>query len=208
MIVERVGETALRIRFDEGSLEEASRAADGLLHALGAEPLDEVAERWRGARSVMISLRGDPSPQLEQLIREPSSRRKRYIVGGQHSLYVRYDGPDLADVAERVGMSVDAVIELHASATYHLAFVGFAPGFPYLLGTPEPLARIPRRDTPRTHVPAGSLAIAGGWTGIYPNAGPGGWHVIGTVEATLFDPERARPSLFGDHVNEIRFAPR
>ncbi len=99
---------------------------------------------------------------------------------------VRYDGPDLADVAERTGRSVDEVVRLHVAAEYRVAFCGFAPGFAYLEGLPVEL-ELPRRATPRTRVPAGSVAIAAAYSAVYPSASPGGWHLLGSTPTTLWD---------------------
>lgn len=114
-------------------------------------------------------------------------------------------GPDLPEVARRLGMSEEEVVRRHAGAAYTVAFLGFAPGFPYLRGLPAELA-LPRRDTPRLAVPAGSVALAGGQTGIYPLATPGGWHIIGRTPLRLFCPEQDPPVLLrpGD---EVRFVP-
>ncbi len=110
---------------------------------------------------------------------------------------VRYGGefgPDLDSVAEACGLSPTDVIALHSAQPYPVLMLGFMPGFPYIGELPTPL-RLPRRPTPRTHVPAGSVAIANDQTGIYPNTSPGGWHLLGRTTATLFDPQRDPPSL-------------
>jgi KipI family sensor histidine kinase inhibitor len=109
---------------------------------------------------------------------------------------VRYDGADLAEAAAALGMSREAVVELHTRVDYTVAFVGFSPGFPYLVA-PErvPLLELPRLDAPRTEVPAGSVAVAAGYCGIYPRASPGGWNLLGGTDVVLFDPERERPAL-------------
>jgi inhibitor of KinA len=106
---------------------------------------------------------------------------------------VRYDGPDLSEVAERLQLSENELIRLHSEAVYTVFMVGFLPGFPYLGPLPEAL-RLPRRDTPRLRVPAGSVAIAGAQTGIYPQASPGGWHLLGTTDFRLFDPAQTPPA--------------
>ena len=110
-------------------------------------------------------------------------------------------GPDLAELAAHAGLEVRAAVALHSGADYRVAMLGFAPGFPYLLGLPAAL-HAPRRATPRTRVPAGSVAIGGAQTGIYPRELPGGWQLIGRTPLRLFDPMRAEPALLapGDRV--------
>lgn len=118
---------------------------------------------------------------------------------------VKYDGQDLAEVAQLTGLSESEVIELHSSTIFDAAFAGFAPGFLYCTGLPEVL-QLPRRATPRVVVPAGSLAIADTYTAIYPLNSPGGWNLIGTTTSKMFDADADQPSLLlpGDHV---RFVP-
>ncbi|MBM7842212.1 5-oxoprolinase subunit PxpB [Herpetosiphon giganteus] len=111
-----------------------------------------------------------------------------------HRIPIRYDGIDLAEVAERCQLTVNQVIELHASAEYRVAMVGFLPGFPYLDGLPAAL-HLPRRATPRAKVAAGSVAIANDQTGIYPQSSPGGWHILGTTPLHLFDSTASPPAL-------------
>jgi len=114
------------------------------------------------------------------------------------------DGPDLPAVAERCGLKEEAVIDAHASAEYVVSFLGFLPGFAYLDGLDRRL-HLPRREQPRTRVPAGSVAIAGAQSGVYPFDSPGGWHVIGRTPCTMFDPSREPVSLFelGDRVRFV-----
>ena len=117
------------------------------------------------------------------------------------TLDVRYDGEDLALIASDAGVSPDAVVALHTEAVYTVAFTGFAPGFGYLTGLPSQL-RQPRLESPRTRVPAGSVGLAGEFTGVYPRESPGGWRLLGHTSATLFDPHADPPALFapGDRV--------
>ncbi len=103
---------------------------------------------------------------------------------------VRFDGPDLEVVGHAVGGTASDVVELMTGVELHVAFVGFAPGFPYLTGLPPELAAIPRRRTPRVAVPAGSVAIGGGFASVYPRATPGGWSLLGHTSIELFDPDR------------------
>jgi KipI family sensor histidine kinase inhibitor len=110
------------------------------------------------------------------------------------TIEVTYDGADLADVAELTGRSVEALVEALTTAELTVAFGGFAPGFGYLSGLPEEL-HVPRRATPRTRVPAGSVALAGPFAGVYPPASPGGWQLVGRTDAVLFDVDRDPPAL-------------
>ncbi|OXM85307.1 5-oxoprolinase subunit PxpB [Paenibacillus rigui] len=114
--------------------------------------------------------------------------------GGEH-------GPDLALIAEQAGMTSGQAIELYCSVEYIVHMIGFVPGFPYMGGLPQPLAA-PRRSEPRLKVPAGSVGIAGVQTGIYPQAIPGGWQLIGRTPVRLFDAYQEPPALFrsGDRV--------
>lgn len=114
---------------------------------------------------------------------------------------VRYDGEDLDACARHAGLSVSEFVAAHTAPTYTVAMIGFAPGFPYLLGMDPRLAK-PRHATPRAQVPAGSVAIGGVQTGVYPAAGPGGWNLIGVTDFELFDPAQSQPSSLraGDHV--------
>ena len=105
-----------------------------------------------------------------------------------------FDGADLADVAELTGRSVAALVEALTAAELTVAFGGFAPGFGYLSGLPDDL-HVPRRATPRTRVPAGSVALAGPFAGVYPQASPGGWQLVGRTDAVLFDVDRDPPAL-------------
>lgn len=120
------------------------------------------------------------------------------VYGGRH-------GPDVGEVAIATGLSESEVAELHASVTYRVYMLGFVPGFAYMASL-DPRLAIQRRATPRARVPAGSVAIAAGQTGIYPMETPGGWHVIGRTTVRPFDPDRSDPFLFraGDRV---RFHP-
>lgn len=119
---------------------------------------------------------------------------------------VRFDGPDLLEVASLAGITASAVIAIMLNTVFTVGFVGFCPGFAYLLGLPEPLAGVPRRPTPRTRVPAGSLALAGGFTAVYPQSSPGGWHLVGTTTAVLFDPTTTPYALLTSG-NRVRFVP-
>ena len=107
-----------------------------------------------------------------------------------------YDGPDLAEVARLTGLDEDEVVAAHTGTPWRIAFGGFAPGFAYLTGGDERL-RVPRRDEPRTTVPAGAVGLAGEFSGVYPRPSPGGWQLIGSTDAPLWDPDRDPPALLG-----------
>lgn len=125
--------------------------------------------------------------------------------GREWRIPVRYDGPDLPEVAETLRMSADEVIERHSRRPYRVFLLGFVPGFAFL-GLLDPDLVLPRRVPPRKRVPAGSVAIAGVQTAVYPIATPGGWHLLGSTSLTLFDPARDPPALLevGD---TVRFEP-
>ncbi|GAA0649684.1 allophanate hydrolase subunit 1 [Kutzneria viridogrisea] len=194
----RCGQDSLLVELD--SLEQV-----GALHtALVAARLPDLVELVPAARTVLVSARpGSTGLAAARAVIEsadlsrPPDRSPRTI-----RLPIRYDGPDLDLVAETAGLTVDEVVELHSGAEYTVAFCGFAPGFGYLTGLPEPL-RQPRLARPRERVPAGSVGVAGEFTGAYPRASPGGWRLIGRTTAILFDPRRTEPALLapGDLVH-------
>lgn len=113
-------------------------------------------------------------------------------------------GPDLAAAAAELGMAPDHLAARHAGGDYTVAMIGFAPGFPYLFGL-DPALALPRLSTPRVRVPAGSVGVAGGQTGIYPRESPGGWRLLGRTPLRLFDPGNEPPSALqpGDHVRFV-----
>ncbi len=175
--------------------------------ALMSADLDEVETIIPADGSLLIVLHpgASPSNSLQALLVADLSAAIE-APGRMHELLVDYGGAagrDLAAVAATAGLSMAEAIALHSAATYRVQFMGFQPGFAYLAGTPPGLHQ-PRLSRPRTQIPAGSLAVGGTYTGIYPAAGPGGWNLIGRVEAKLFDPHREPPALLmpGD---EVRF---
>lgn len=145
--------------------------------------------------------------ELEDVIRRLEPDTHPVQLGGQlHEVPTVYDGPDLARVAEHAQLSTDEVVAIHSSTDYLVYSIGFAPGFAYCGELPGSIAT-PRLESPRTSVPAGSVAIAGRQTGIYAVASPGGWNLIGRTETTLFNPAHDPPAPFqpGDRV---RFRPQ
>ncbi len=117
----------------------------------------------------------------------------------------RYDGPDLPDVAAATGLDVAEVVRRHSEVTYQAAFTGFAPGFAYLRGL-DPVLRLPRRGSPRPAVPPGSVAIADLFSAVYPRSSPGGWHLLGSTDAFVFDPSRDPAALIAPGTR-VRFVP-
>ncbi len=118
---------------------------------------------------------------------------------------VVYDGADLEDVAARWDTDVDGVVARHGEIEFASAFCGFAPGFAYLAGLPETYA-VPRLDSPRSRVPAGSVGLAGSWCGVYPSESPGGWRLLGHTDLTLWDAGRGEPALLAPGTR-VRFVP-
>ncbi|WP_377639592.1 allophanate hydrolase subunit 1 [Oryzobacter terrae] len=107
---------------------------------------------------------------------------------------VVYDGPDLDEVARLTGLAPEEVVTAHTGTPWQVAFGGFAPGFAYLVGG-DPRLAVPRRDTPRASVPAGSVGLAGAYSGVYPRSSPGGWQLLGVTDAVLWDVDRDPPAL-------------
>jgi KipI family sensor histidine kinase inhibitor len=176
------------------------RSARTLVHAVRAWPgvVDVVVARGEVAAYFAAEPRIDPA-WIAALASAPDDPDP----GRDVALPAAYNGPDLPEVAAALGLTVDDVRALHAGATYTVDTMGFMPGFAYLSGLPAAL-ELPRRTTPRTRVPAGSIAIAGLQTGVYPFDSPGGWHLIGSVVGIqMFGPDGPRLQL-GDRV---RFVP-
>jgi KipI family sensor histidine kinase inhibitor len=127
------------------------------------------------------------------------------VTGNEIVVRVRYDGPDLDRVAAAWRCTPEEVVRRHAEAGYRVAFCGFAPGFAYCTSDHEGPS-VPRRDEPRTSVPAGSVGLAGRYCGVYPQTMPGGWQLVGTTDAVMFDAGRAEPALLNPG-DRVRFEP-
>jgi KipI family sensor histidine kinase inhibitor len=205
------GDAALQIRLperiDPGVNAWCVACARALELDLGAAQRDVVI----GYCSVTVyfdPLRADQSWVEDRMHAVAASiRAEDRAEGGVVEVPVRYGGeygPDLADVAAFAGCTPDDVVDRHSSREYRVYLVGFVPGFAYMAEVDATIAA-PRRASPRTAVPAGSVAIAGGQTGIYPAVTPGGWNIIGRTSLAPYDPSRREPFLFrpGDRV---RFA--
>ncbi len=142
---------------------------------------------------------------LDARLRSIAPEAEPRAAGNLVRLPVRYDGDDLPEVAGRLGLTVAEVIAEHAGRVYDVLAIGFLPGFPYAGDLPGRLAGLPRRESPRTRVPAGSVAIAGCQTGVYPGESPGGWHLLGRTPLRIVDPARGHfPIRAGDR---LRFEP-
>ena len=163
--------------------------------AIDARRLDDVVP---GQSHVLLrGRRTEVEAALASLADVPTRRQPRAPI----VLAAVWDGPDLGGVADSAGTSQADVVETMRGSTFTVAFCGFAPGFGYLTGVDERL-HLPRRERPRASVPAGAIAIAAGYCAVYPTSSPGGWHLLGTCDATLFSPYRDPPSLLrpGDRV--------
>ncbi|CAN5504622.1 5-oxoprolinase subunit PxpB [soil metagenome] len=206
--IRALGESALVVRVGE-SLGEVLRTRQKLV----AAKLPGVIEVAPALASVAVFF--ETPPDLEAAAETVRTTLRKRISAGQKALRPRkiavpvcYEtefGPDLQTVAEQSELQPDEVVRRHAAARYQVACLGFTPGFPYLHGLPARLAT-PRLSSPRTRVAAGSVAIGGKQAGIYPQASPGGWNIVGRTPLRLFDLARTSPTLLrpGDRV---RFFP-
>ncbi len=181
------------------------------LAAVAVRRLDGVAEDVVvGFRSVLIVTRPESREECRRMVETLASEGGATgpdapAVARTLELGVRFDGPDLEDVAGMLDCSPDHVVTLLTGAELEVAFLGFAPGFPYLVGLPPELASLPRRPTPRTSVAPGSVAVAAGFASVYPSATPGGWWLLGTTSVRLFDADRPPYALVrpGDHIRFV-----
>jgi KipI family sensor histidine kinase inhibitor len=153
--------------------------------------LDGRAEVVLGARSVLV--RGAPH-ECRDLVAGTSPRTVEARAPATVEIPVTYDGADLAEVATLTGLGIDEVVAAHTGTPWTVAFGGFAPGFSYLVGGDDRL-HVPRRPSQRTSVPAGSVGLAGEFSGIYPRESPGGWQLIGRTDVVLWDVDRRPPAL-------------
>lgn len=163
-----------------------------LQSALTESDLSGVTDVLPGARTVLV--RFEPAEvtasALAALVRQQASNLEARTVkssGPPVVVPILYDGPDLAYVAESCGLSAEEVVQRHSQPEYVVAFIGFAPGFYFLAGGDPALQKMPRRESPRTRLPRGSVGLAGEFTGIYPRESPGGWQIIGHTFAELWD---------------------
>lgn len=170
-----------------------------LLDALTSDPVEGVEEIVPAARTLMI--RTAPGVAADAVLAGAIEMRRNQSGLDHSAIYaetvdipVCYEGEDMPEVARHMGLSVAEVIEAHQAATWQVAFCGFAPGFAYLSGS-DPRFNLPRRSSPRTRIPAGSVALAARFSGIYPRDTPGGWQLIGTTPEPMWDLSREPPAL-------------
>lgn len=187
---------------DRGLLVETS-SPHALRAAILAAGLPGVTDVVPGETTVLV-VASDGLELVERRLRslEPGAAGP---PGREVEIPAVYDGADLAEVAELTGLTVDEVVARHSAAEYTVAYLGFSPGFAYLTGL-DPVLQVPRRENPRTSVPAGSVAIAGPYTAVYPSPSPGGWRLLGRTALVLWDVRRDPPALLGPG-DRVRFVP-
>ncbi|WP_410618463.1 5-oxoprolinase subunit B family protein [Amycolatopsis sp. cmx-8-4] len=168
----------------------------GYQAALAQAPPLGVEELVPAAQTLLV--RFDPAvtsaDRLGALLRQVSPVDSQVADTREVVIPVVYDGEDLAEVAAETGLPVAEVVARHSAGSYVSAFCGFAPGFAYLSGA-DPVLHVARRSSPRTRIPAGSVAIAGEYSAVYPSASPGGWRLLGRTDAPVWDVERDPPNL-------------
>jgi len=201
--VERYGPDAWLVRFGTDLSEETMARSLAVARELEEGPLEGLREFTMGFASVLLEFEGK-RPGVDVVVDRLRSLPDVACHGRLVEIPVFYDGEDLSEVARRTGLETDELIARHSGRDYRVWLLGFAPGFPYL-GVLEEALHLPRRDTPRPRIAAGSVAIAGAQTGIYPSESAGGWHILGRTPAPLFDPEAADPFLLrpGDTVRFV-----
>ena len=167
-----------------------------LLASLRAEPIAGVEEIVPAARTLLVAFR-PAAIAADELVRRIGLRSldaRETRIDRRIEIPVRYDGEDLAEVAGLLGIAPEEVVRCHTGSDYTVAFTGFAPGFAYLSGG-DPSLNVPRRKVPRTRIPAGAVGLAGSFSGVYPQASPGGWQIIGITDTPMWDLSRVPPAL-------------
>lgn len=195
-----MGRGAVLVETEDGERAQALHAE--LLRRRAAGEFAEVREIVPAARTVLVGGLADPRAFAAAV----SGWDVPPVEAGRGELRevpVRFDGPDAAEVAALWSVGPGELARIVTATPFRVAFCGFAPGFAYLTGLPADL-HVPRRPTPRTAVPPGSLALAGPYAGLYPRSSPGGWQLIGTTDAALWDPDRDPAALLSPGT-EVRF---
>jgi len=177
-----------------------------LLASLRAEPLAGIDELVPAARTILITFRPAvlSAAALAHAVRQRTLDARGTRADKRIEIPVRYDGEDIAEVAGLLGITPDELVRRHTGSDYTVAFTGFAPGFAYLSGG-HPSLNVPRRAVPRTRIPAGAVGLAGSFSGVYPQASPGGWQIIGVTDTPMWDLSRETPALLqpGDAVRFV-----
>ncbi|MGO3510300.1 MAG: carboxyltransferase domain-containing protein [Glutamicibacter arilaitensis] len=174
--------------------------------ALEASPLEGQRDLLAAAQTVLLKFsNAEQAQRARTLLPTLAFGTAAETTGKVVDVPVHYDGEDLAAVAELTGLSIDAVITAHSTQSWRAVFGGFAPGFAYLLGQNQQL-NVPRRETPRTKVPAGAVALAGEYSAVYPRQSPGGWQLIGHTDVQMWDLERENPALIRPQ-DTVKFTP-
>ena len=202
-----MGDAAILV--ETGDIDDVLALAPALTDLMqsGDTALAEVTDIVPGARTVLLVAHptsdfaaiADCVRRLATDLDRTATARHGHVV----EIPVRYDGPDLEEVAALTGLSAQEVVDAHTGKAWRVGFGGFAPGFAYLVGG-DPRLVVPRRSSPRTSVPAGAVGLAGEFSGIYPRASPGGWQLIGTTDVVLWDADRDPPALLQPGVT-VRF---
>lgn len=194
-----MGDTAILVETTDIDAVLALSATLGQQAVMGEGVWADVDDIVPAARTVLVVARGGTDlPELARAIEQAGAATTvsdTVAEAGHVEIPVRYDGPDLQDVARHAGLSPREVVAAHTGMPWRVGFGGFAPGFAYLVGG-DPRLTVPRRSSPRTSVPAGAVALAGDFSGIYPRESPGGWQLIGTTDVVLWDVDRTPPALF------------
>ncbi len=183
-----------------------------LLASLQADPIGGVKEIVPGARTLLLTI--DEQQLTRDALAEALAARSLSLRpaedGPRVEIPVHYDGEDLAEVAALLKITPDEVVRRHTGSDWFVAFTGFAPGFAYLTGGDELLRTLPRRSAPRTRIPPGAVAAAGGFSGVYPKASPGGWQLLGQTLTPMWDLQRDPPALLqpGQRVRFVDAGPR
>ncbi|MEQ4719974.1 allophanate hydrolase subunit 1 [Nonomuraea sp. B19D2] len=203
-MIRTAGEHGLLV--ETGSLELSHR----LDAALRADRPEGVVEIVPGPETVLVVAPGADQGRLRARLADVVARERgkggvQAAEGAVVTIPVVYDGADLDSVAALAGISVDEVISRHSGRELVVGWLGFAPGFAYLTGL-DPVLEMPRLDTPRTSVPAGSVAVAGPYSAVYPTASPGGWRLLGRTSVRVWDVAAEPPSLFRPGMR-VRFEP-
>lgn len=189
------------------------------LDRLAADPVASalIEELVPGARTLLVLARPGVDPAhlaahtpdvfgVDAAVSPRERQGREGREGPEIEIPVTYGGPDLAEVARLSGLGEDEVVAAHTASAWRVAFGGFAPGFAYLTGG-DPRLNVPRRDSPRTRVPAGAVGLAGEFSGVYPRVSPGGWQLIGRTDVAMWDLDRDPPALLAAGAT-VRFVAR